>query len=73
LPVNINEDMIANNIFRAIGEFFTKVMFTPFQSIREMDNWWIQNGVNWLFLIITLVAFMYWMGELRKYKSAGEE
>lgn len=69
LPVNIDEDMIANNIFRAIGDFFTNVIFTPYNEIRAMDNWWVQNGINWLFIIVTTVAFLYWMGELRKYQN----
>lgn len=69
LPVNIDEDMIANNIFRAIGDFFTNVIFTPYNEIRAMDNWWVQNSINWLFIIVTTVAFLYWMGELRKYQN----
>ena len=73
LPVNINEDMIANNIFRTIGDFFTNVLFVPFNEIRDMDNWWVQNGINWLFVIITTVAFLYWMGELRKFQKSENE
>ena len=65
--------MIANNIFRAIGDFFTNVLFTPFQTIRDMDNWWVQNSVNWIFVVITSIAFLYWIGEMRKYKKAGED
>ena len=73
LPVNIIEDMIANNIFRTIGDFFTNVLFAPFEEIRAMDNWWVQNSVNWLFIIVTTVAFLYWMGELRKYQNTENE
>ena len=65
--------MIANNIFKAIGDFFTNVLFDPYHSIRFMDNWWLQNLVSWIFICITFVAFFYWMGELRKYKKAGNE
>jgi len=61
--------MIANNIFRAIGDFFTNVLFTPFESIQTMDNWWIQNMVSWVFLSLTLVASIYWIGELEKHKK----
>lgn len=63
--------MIANNIFKAIGDFFTNVLFIPYNEIRFMDNWWIQNTVNWVFIAITFVAFFYWLGELKKYKKAG--
>lgn len=65
--------MIANNIFRAIGDFFTNVLFEPFEALRFMDNWWIQTIPSWIFIAITFVAFFYWLGEMRKYKQAGEE
>ena len=65
--------MIANNIFKAIGDFFTNVLFAPYNDIRFMDNWWIQNTVSWIFIVITFIAFFYWLGELRKYKKAGNE
>jgi len=38
-----------------------------------MDNWWAQNTVSWIFIIITFVAMFYWIGEIRKYKKAGNE
>ena len=65
--------MIANNIFKAIGDFFTNVLFAPYDCIRFMDNWWLQSTVSWIFIAITFVAFFYWLGELRKYKKAGNE
>ena len=65
--------MIANNIFRAIGDFFTNVLFSPYNEIRGMENWWLQNTVSWIFIIITFIAFFYWIGEIRKYKKAGNE
>mgnify|MGYP006910657301 FL=1 len=65
--------MIANNIFRAIGDFFTNVLFAPHESLRHMDNWWLQSTVSWIFVIITFIAFFYWLGEIRKYKKAGNE
>ena len=65
--------MIANNIFRAIGDFFTNVLFVPYNDIRSMDNWWAQSIPSWIFIGITFVAFFYWLGELRKYKKAGNE
>ncbi len=65
--------MIANNIFKAIGDFFTNVVFTPFDALRSMDNWWLQSTLSWVFIIITGIAVMYWIGEIRKYKKAGNE
>jgi len=65
--------MIANNIFKALGDFFTNVLFAPYNDIRFMENWWLQNTVSWVFIIITFIAFFYWLGELKKYKKAGNE
>jgi uncharacterized membrane protein len=65
--------MIANNIFKAIGDFFTNVLFSPYNSLRSMDNWWLQSTISWIFIVIAFIAFLYWMGEIRKYKKAGNE
>ena len=66
--------MIANNIFRAIGDFFTNVLFAPYDEIRlGFDNWWIQNAFSWVLIVITFGFFFYWLGEIRKYKKAGNE
>lgn len=65
--------MIANNIFRAIGDFFTNVAFKPLDGIRFMDNWWLQSTLSWIFVIITVIAFVYWMGQLKKFKQEGTE
>lgn len=65
--------MIANNIFKAIGDFFTNVLFTPYNGIRFMDNWWVQNMVSWIFISAALIAFLYWLGELNKFKKTINE
>ena len=65
--------MIANNIFRAIGDFFINVAFQPMDSIRFMDNWWLQNTISWILAIITMYAFVYWMRQLKKFKKEGTE
>jgi len=65
--------MIANNIFKAIGEFFQNVLFAPHNSIRATDNWWLQNTVSWIFVVILFIALFYWLGQLKKYKKAGNE
>ncbi|WP_196891104.1 DUF6341 family protein [Aureivirga marina] len=64
--------MIANNIFKAIGDFFTNVAFAPFDTLYNM-NWWSANLPSWIFIIITFVAFFYWMGQLLKFKKEGRE
>ncbi len=65
--------MIANNIFKAIGDFCTNVLFYPYNEISLIDNWWVQNTVNWMFIATAFIAFFYWMGELKKYKKSGNE
>ncbi len=65
--------MIANNIFRAIGEFFTWA-FGPLEWIRkDLESWTIQNTINWIFIIIGMVLLTYWMGQLMKFKKEGTE
>lgn len=65
--------MIANNIFKAIGDFFTNFAFKPLDWIRFMDNWWLENTLSWILAIITFGAFIYWMGQLKKFKNEGTE
>ncbi len=65
--------MIANNIFRAIGDFFTNVAFAPFDGIRFIENWWVQNILNWVLIAITMYAFIYWMRQLKKFKQEGAQ
>ena len=65
--------MIANNIFKAIGDFFMNVIFAPYDGLRSMDNWWVQSTISWIFVGITFIAFFYWMGELKKYSKTENE
>lgn len=66
--------MIANNIFRAIGNFFTDVLFAPYNFLRlKVENWWVQNTFAWIAIFITFMFFFYWLGQLRKFKKNGTE
>ncbi|MFT4683555.1 MAG: hypothetical protein ACI8RP_000176 [Urechidicola sp.] len=66
--------MIANNIFRVIGDFFTNVVFAPLNWLRnDISSWWTQNTISWILMIICMVAFVYWMGQLKKFKKEGTE
>jgi len=65
--------MIANNIFKAIGDFCTNILFYPFNALRSLDSWWLQSAVNWIFVILTLTAFFYWLNELNKFKNTENE
>lgn len=61
--------MTVNSIFTAIEYFFTKVLFFPYNFLRSIDNWWIQNTVSLIFIIIGFVALGYWLNQLTKFKK----
>jgi len=65
--------MIANNIFKAIGDFCTNILFAPYNNVRSMDNWWIQNTVSWIFIFIAFIGLFYWLGELNKHSKTENE
>ena len=63
------------DFFYAIQDLFVNVLFAPYDDLAatELDNWWLANSVSWIFTIIGLVAFIYWMKELKGYNDRGEE
>jgi hypothetical protein len=65
--------MIAYNIFRIIGDFFTNTLFTPFKSLRFLDDWWVSNIPNFFFIGVFLVLLGYWMRESIRFKREGTE
>lgn len=66
--------MIAYNIWRLIGDFFTWA-FGIFEWMRlgEFNNWWASNIVSGIFIVIFLVLFAYWMKESARFKREGIE
>lgn len=67
--------MTALNIFKWIGELFTEILFAPFEFLRLGGdlNWWLSNGINWLFVLVGFVLLGYWMKESLKFKREGTE
>ncbi len=66
--------MIANNIFRLIGDLFQWLFSISFDVLRLNDlNWWVSNVVNWLFLLVFLCLLYYWMKESYRFKKEGTE
>jgi len=61
------------SFFRGIETLFVDYLFTPYDILREMDNWWAANIVNWLLFIIGSVAFVYWMLQLKQFNDNNEE
>lgn len=61
--------MTVKSIFSAIEYFFTQVLFYPFDAIRSLDNWWVQNTVSSIFIIIAIIATGYWLNQLAQHKK----
>ncbi|WCO01630.1 DUF6341 family protein [Psychroserpens ponticola] len=63
------------DFFYAIEDLFVNVLFLPFDALRalELENWWSANFMSWTFIVIGIVAFTYWMLELKKQSKTGEE
>jgi len=62
-------------IFEGIAWLFEKVLFIPYDALRELQltSWFAANIMNWIFLAIGFVAFLYWMLQLKKYNDNDEE
>ncbi|MEM1001395.1 MAG: uracil phosphoribosyltransferase [Bacteroidota bacterium] len=63
------------DFFYGIQDLFVNVLFAPLDLLRstELENWFLANGLNWTFMLVGSVAFIYWMRELSKYNKSGEE
>lgn len=63
------------DFFYAIQDLFVDVLFVPFDALRalELEHWWSANIVSWIFIIIGIVAMVYWMLQLKKYDANNDE
>lgn len=63
------------DFFYAIQDLFVNVVFAPFNALKalELENWWGANLISFIFIIIGIVAFIYWMLQLKKHSSNNEE
>lgn len=61
--------------FYAIEDLFVNHLFAPFDALRnlELDSWFLANMITWLFLIIGMVAAVYWILQLKKFDDNNEE
>lgn len=59
--------------FEGIEDLFVNGLFWPYDVLRGMDNWWLANSVSWIFVIIGMVAMVYWLRQLRIFDANGEE
>jgi cyanate permease len=63
------------DFFLAIEDLFVNVLFAPFDALAvlELDNWWSANILSWVFVAIAMVAFVYWMLQLKEHSKNKEE
>jgi len=63
------------DFFYFIRDLFVDVLFAPFDALRflELESWWAANALSFIFILIGMVAFTYWMLQLKKYNDNGEE
>jgi len=63
------------DLFLGIQSLFEDLAFAPLNALRalELENWWAANIFNWLFMLIAMVAFVYWTQQLKKFNENKEE
>lgn len=63
------------DFFEGIASLFEDVLFIPFDLLRdlELESWFLANIMNWIFVIIAFVAFLFWMIQLKKFNDNNEE
>ncbi len=61
------------SFFEGIEDLFVNILFAPYDFFRFMENWWAANLVNWVLFVICIVAFVYWMLQLKKFNDNNEE
>lgn len=61
--------------FEAIAFLFEEILFLPLEALRtlELSSWFLANIINWGFLIVGMVAGVYWVLQLKKFNDNGEE
>ncbi|GET46078.1 DUF6341 family protein [Capnocytophaga felis] len=61
--------------FEAIQYLFEEILFIPLDFLRnlELENWWTANLISWVFILVAIVFFVYWLGQLRKYDKKNDE
>ena len=62
-----------SKFFYGIQDLFENVLFAPYDFFRFMESWWGENTINWIFVVIGMIAFVYWMGQLNIFNQRGEE
>jgi hypothetical protein len=63
------------DLFNSIQELCENILFVPFNELRkiELTNWWAANVATWVFMGIGVIAFVYWMLQLKSFSDNNEE
>jgi hypothetical protein len=63
------------DFFYAIQDLFVNTLFAPFDALRklELDSWLLANTVSWILILTGMVAFIYWMLQLKAFNESTEE
>ena len=66
---------MVKGFFEGIQWLFENIFFLPHEFLRdiELTSWWIANCVNFFFLLIGIVALVYWSKKLKDVDDKGEE
>ena len=66
---------MVKGFFEGIQWLFENIFFLPHEFLRdiELKSWWIANCVNFFFLLIGIVALVYWSKKLKDFDDKGEE
>lgn len=60
------------DFFEGIASLFEDYLFIPFDFLRldiQQESWLLANTVNFLFIIIGFVFFLYWMRKLKVFSK----
>ncbi len=63
------------SFFEGIQYLFEEILFIPMHFLRalELENWWIANLINWIFLIVCCYFIVYWLKQLKIFKDNNED
>lgn len=66
--------MTWKGFWEGIASLFEDFLFIPYDTLMklELDSWWLANFVSWIFLLIGVVAFVYWLKKLRDFNENTE-
>tara|TARA_R110000772_G_scaffold75388_4_gene163647 strand:+ start:320 stop:547 length:228 start_codon:yes stop_codon:yes gene_type:complete len=66
--------MTWKGFWEGIASLFEDFLFIPYDALAKLElfSWWLANAVNWIFVLIGAVAFVYWLGKLKDF-SENEE